>query len=75
MGTKNAVQNRGAGSARPEKGVPQTDAIDLTAYREVFDLDYAMPIQREGGITLSLMSNGGEVGGLRTRRNARYDVQ
>jgi hypothetical protein len=34
-----------------------------------------MPIQREGGITLSLMSNGGEVGGLRTRRNARYDVQ
>jgi hypothetical protein len=31
------------------------------AYREVFDLDYAMPIQREGGITLSLMTNGGEV--------------
>ena len=34
-----------------------------------------MPIQRGGGITLSLMSNGGEVGGLRTRRNAQYDVQ
>jgi predicted TIM-barrel fold metal-dependent hydrolase len=34
------------------------------AYREVFDLDYAMPIQREGGITLSLMTNGGEVAWL-----------
>ena len=31
------------------------------AYREVFDLDYAMPMQRKGGITLSLMTNGGEV--------------
>jgi predicted TIM-barrel fold metal-dependent hydrolase len=37
------------------------NAEDLMAYREVFDLDYAMPIQREGGITLSLMTNGGEV--------------
>ena len=39
----------------------QTNAQDLMAYREVFDLDYAMPIQREGGITLSLMTNGGEI--------------
>ena len=31
------------------------------AYREVFDLDYVMPIQREGSIALSLMTNGGEV--------------
>jgi hypothetical protein len=30
-------------------------------YREFLDLDYAMPRQREGGITLSLASNGGEV--------------
>src|SRR5271155_3210622 len=44
----------------PKQGFPQTNALDLMAYREVFDLDYAMPIQREGGITLSLMTNGGE---------------
>src|ERR1700678_2897425 len=45
----------------PNQGFPQTHALDLMVYREVFDLDYAMPIQREGGITLSLMTNGGEV--------------
>jgi len=45
----------------PKKGFPQTNALDLMAYREVFDLDYAMPIQRKGGVTLSLMTNGGEV--------------
>jgi predicted TIM-barrel fold metal-dependent hydrolase len=45
----------------PKQGFPQTNALDLMAYREVFDLDYAMPIQRKGGITLSLMTNGGEV--------------
>ena len=44
-----------------KQGFPRTNALDLMAYREVFDLDYAMPIQREGGITLSLMTNGGEV--------------
>jgi hypothetical protein len=48
----------------PKQGFPQTNALDLMAYREVFDLDYAMPIQREGGITLSLMTNGGEVAWL-----------
>src|SRR5580692_5060459 len=42
----------------PKQGFPQTNALDLMAYREVFDLDFAMPIQREGGITLSLMTNG-----------------
>jgi hypothetical protein len=46
------------------QGFPQTNALDLMAYREVFDLDYAVPIQREGGITLSLMTNGGEVAWL-----------
>src|SRR6202140_840593 len=45
----------------PKQEFPQTNALDLMAYREVFDLDYAMPIQREGGITFSLMTNGGEV--------------
>src|SRR6202050_4849179 len=44
----------------PKQGFPQTNAQELMAYREVFDLDYAVPIQREGGITLSLMTNGGE---------------
>jgi hypothetical protein len=34
----------------PKLGYPQTNAQDLMAYREVFDLDYAMPIQREGAI-------------------------
>ena len=45
----------------PKQGFPQTNALELMAYREVFDLGYAMPIQRKGGITLSLMTNGGEV--------------
>src|SRR6202020_3166986 len=48
----------------PKQGFPQTNALDLMAYREVFDLDYAMPTQRKGGITLSLMTNGGEVARL-----------
>ena len=48
----------------PKLGFPQTNAQDFMGYREVFDLDYAMPIQREGGITLSLMTNGGEVAWL-----------
>src|SRR6202046_4136839 len=52
------------GQLDPKQGFPQTTARDLMAYREVFDLDYAMPIQREGGITLSLMTNGGEVAWL-----------
>jgi hypothetical protein len=30
-------------------------------YREFIDLAYAMPKQREGGVTLSLASNGSEV--------------
>ena len=45
----------------PKQGFPQTNALDLMAYREVFDLDYVMPIQREGSIALSLRTNGGEV--------------
>ena len=45
----------------PKQEFPQTNAQDLICYREFFDLDYAMPKQREGGVTLSLASNGGEV--------------
>src|ERR1700685_1757932 len=60
-GTKMQAKIEDRGLLDPKKGFPQTNALDLMAYREVFDLDYAMPIQREGGITLSLMTNGGEV--------------
>jgi hypothetical protein len=42
----------------PKKEFPQTNAQDLLCYREFFDLDYAMPMRREGGVTLSLASNG-----------------
>ena len=60
-GAKMQAKMEELGLLDPKKGFPQTNAQDLMAYREVFDLDYAMPIQREGGITLSLMTNGGEV--------------
>ena len=40
---------------------PQTNAQDLFGYRTFVDLDYAMPMQREGGVPLSIASNGGEV--------------
>ena len=64
-GKKMQVKMEERGLLDPKQGFPQTNALDLMAYREVFDLDYAMPIQREGGITLSLMTNGGEAEGLR----------
>jgi hypothetical protein len=38
--------------------------MDFIAYRETMDLDYAVAMQREGGVTLSLASNGGEVEGI-----------
>src|SRR6202051_3098716 len=63
-GTKMQAKMEERGLLDPKKGFPQTNALDLMGYREVFDLDYAMPIQREGGITLSLMTNGGEVAWL-----------
>jgi predicted TIM-barrel fold metal-dependent hydrolase len=44
-----------------KKSFPQTNAQDLFGYRTFFDLDYAVPMQREGGVTLSIASNGGEV--------------
>jgi hypothetical protein len=48
----------------PKHGFPQTNALDLMAYREVFDPDYAVPIHREGGVTLSLIASGGELAWL-----------
>src|ERR1700734_1667465 len=63
-GAKMQAKMEEQGLLDPKQGFPQTNAQDLMGYREVFDLDYAMLIQREGGITLSLMTNGGEVAWL-----------
>jgi hypothetical protein len=61
IGPKLAAKMAEAGLYDPKQEFPQTNAQDLICYREFFDLDYAMPKQREGGVTLSLASNGGEV--------------
>ncbi len=46
---------------RPEQEFPQTNPMDFVVYRDFVDLDYAMTKQREGGVTLSIASNGGEI--------------
>src|ERR1700719_3720380 len=61
IGPKLAARMAERGLYDPKQEFPQTNPQDLICYREFFDLDYAMPIQREGGVTLSLASNGGEV--------------
>ncbi len=61
IGPKLAAKMAEAGLYDPKQGFPQTNAADLICYREFFDLKYAMPRQREEGVTLSLASNGGEV--------------
>jgi hypothetical protein len=61
IGPKLAAKMAEAGLYDPKQEFPQTNAQDLICYREFFDLDYAMPKQRECGVTLSLASNGGEV--------------
>ena len=61
MGPKMQAKMAERGLYDPKQGFPQTNAQDLICYREFFDLEYAMPKQREGGVTLSLASNGGEV--------------
>jgi predicted TIM-barrel fold metal-dependent hydrolase len=61
IGPKLAAKMAEAGFFDPKKPFPQTNAQDLTGYRTFYDLDYAMPMQREGGVTLSIASNGGEV--------------
>ena len=61
IGPKLAAKMAERGFYDPKQEFPQTNAQDLIGYREFYDLDYAMPKQREGGVTLSLASNGGEV--------------
>lgn len=61
IGPKLAAKMAEAGLYDPKQPFPQANAKDLMCYREFFDLDYAMPKQRAGGVTLSLASNGGEV--------------
>jgi len=41
------------GSYDPNEEFPQANAWDLICYREFFDLDYAMPKQREGGLKVN----------------------
>ena len=50
-----------AGLFDPKKPLPQANAQDFFASRDFLDLDYGVSKQREGGITLSMASNGGEV--------------
>ena len=61
IGPKLAAKMAERGLYDPKQEFPQANSHDLICYREFFDLDYAMPKQREGGVTLSLASNGGEV--------------
>jgi hypothetical protein len=61
IGPKLAAKMAERGFYNPKQEFPQTNAQDLIGYREFYDLDYAMPKQREGGVTLSIASNGGEV--------------
>jgi hypothetical protein len=61
IGPKLAAKMAESGLYDPKQPFPQTNDKDLICYREFFDLDYAMPKQREEGVTLSLASNGGEV--------------
>jgi len=61
IGPKLAAKMAASGLYDPKQEFPQANDKDLICYREFFDLDYAMPKQREGGVTLSLASNGGEV--------------
>ena len=61
VGPKLAAKMAEAGFYDPKKPFPQTNPQDFVGQREFFDLDYAVPIQREDGVTLSISSNGGEV--------------
>jgi len=61
MGPKMQAKMADRGLFDPKQPFPQTNAQDLICYRECFDLDYAMPKQRKAGVTLSLLTNGGEV--------------
>jgi predicted TIM-barrel fold metal-dependent hydrolase len=61
VGPKLRAKMAEAGAFDPKQPFPQTNARDLIGYRSFYDLDYAMAKQREEGVTLSIMSHGGEV--------------
>ena len=61
IGPKLAAKMGEAGLYDPKLPFPQTNPMDFVCDRDFIDLDYAMPKQREGGVTLSIASNGGEV--------------
>jgi hypothetical protein len=54
IGPKLAAKMAERGLYDPKQEFPQANAQDLICYREFFDLDYAIPKQRAGGVTLSL---------------------
>jgi predicted TIM-barrel fold metal-dependent hydrolase len=61
VGPKLRAKMAKVGLFDPNKEFPQTNSQDFVVYRDFLDLDYAVHKQREGGVTLSLASNGGEV--------------
>ena len=61
VGPKLRARMADAGFFDPKQPFPQTNDQDLIGYRSFYDLDYAIIKQREEGVTLSIISNGGEV--------------
>jgi predicted TIM-barrel fold metal-dependent hydrolase len=61
VGPKLRAKMAKVGLFDPNKEFPQNNSQDFVVYRDFLDLDYAVHKQREGGVTLSLASNGGEV--------------
>jgi predicted TIM-barrel fold metal-dependent hydrolase len=61
VGPKLAAKLAERGLYDPKQEFPQTNPLDFVCYRDFVDLDFAMPKQRKGGVTLSIASNGGEV--------------
>jgi len=61
VGPKLRAKMADAGFFDPKQPFPQTNDQDLIGYRSFYDLDYAIIKQREEGVTLSIISNGGEV--------------
>jgi hypothetical protein len=52
------VDNAGLDDSKP---LPQANDGEMFFYRETFDLDYQMEIQRQSGVSLSVNSYGGEI--------------
>ena len=51
IGPKLAAKMAARGLYDAKKEFPQSKVEDLICYREFFDLEYAIPKQREGGVT------------------------